>query len=602
MKSERLTRRPFARWTKALIFPVFLVAGMLSAPVIAAAQGVSTGGGPADPRIGLRPGWNDAGEAASNIELIGHQPIPTGFFDPANPGSFGFLDADLAFKDNYAFQGGFHGFQVWDISNPTAPKLRMDFVCPGGQGDLSVYRNLLFMSVEETRGRIDCGTQGVPDSVSAERFRGVRIFDITDIDHPKQVAAVQTCRGSHTHTLVTDPKDPANVYIYVSGTSVVRSNSELAGCSSGQPDQNPNTSLFRIDVIRVPLAAPQDAKVINTPRIFSDSAGNIAGLWKGGSHGEGTQTTNQTNQCHDITAYTAIGLAAGACSGNGILLDIRDPANPKRVADVSDPNFAYWHSATFSNDGKKVIYTDEWGGGMAPRCRSTDKPTWGADAIFTRSGNTLSPAGYYKLPVPQTDKENCVAHNGSLVPVPGRDIMVQAWYQGGLSVFDFTDPNHPKEIAFFDRGPMDSTKLILGGYWSTYWYNGRIYGSEIDRGIDVFQLKPSQYLSQNEIDAAKLIHVDLLNVQNQQPLVWPASFVVARAYLDQLVRDNGLPAAQSSRVARDLDRAEKLNGSRQRTALTQLATQLDRDARTAADSVRVQSMAATVRDLANSKP
>lgn len=602
MKSERLARHPFARWTNALIFPLFLVAGMLSVPALADAQGVNTGGSPADPRIGLRPGWNDAGEAASNIELIGHQPIPTGFFDPANPGSFGFLDADLAFKDNYAFQGGFHGFQVWDISNPTAPRLRMDFVCPGGQGDLSVYRNLLFMSVEETRGRIDCGSQGVPDSVSPDRFRGVRIFDITDIDHPKQVAAVQTCRGSHTHTLVTDPKDPANVYIYVSGTSVVRSNSELAGCSSGQPDQNPNTSLFRIDVIRVPLASPQDAKVINTPRIFSDSAGNIAGLWKGGSHGEGTQTTNQTNQCHDITAYTAIGLAAGACSGNGILLDIRDPANPKRVADVSDPNFAYWHSATFSNDGKKVIYTDEWGGGMAPRCRSTDKPTWGADAIFTRSGNTLSPAGYYKLPVPQTDKENCVAHNGSLVPVPGRDVMVQAWYQGGLSVFDFTDPNHPKEIAFFDRGPMDSTKLILGGYWSTYWYNGRIYGSEIDRGIDVFQLKPSQYLSQNEIDAAKLIHVDLLNVQNQQPLVWPASFVVARAYLDQLVRDNGLPTTQSSRVARDLDRAEKLNGARQRTALKQLATQLDRDARTAQDSARVQSMAAAVRDLATPNP
>jgi hypothetical protein len=306
--------------------------------------------------------------------------------------------------------------------------------------------------------------------------------------------------------------------------------------------------------------------------------------------------------CHDITVYTAIGLAAGACSGNGLLLDIRDPANPKRVTEVTDPNFAYWHSATFSNDGKKVIYTDEWGGGMAPRCRATDRPTWGADAIFTLANNKLTQAGYYKLPVAQTAMENCVAHNGSLIPVPGRDIMTQAWYQGGVSVFEFTDPAHPKEIAYFDRGPMDSTKLILGGYWSTYWYNGHIYGSEIDRGLDVFQLKPSQYLSQNEIDAAKLIHTDLLNVQNQQPVVWPASFVVARAYLDQLVRDNGIPRTASARVARDLDNAEKLKGARRRAALSQLAIRLDRDARTASDSPRVSAMATAVRNLANSKP
>jgi len=576
------------------------LAASLGAASLAGAQGDNSVASHPDPRLTLRAGQADAGEAASNLELIGHRPRPNGFFDPADPGSFDFLNADLAFKANYVFQGGFNGFQVWDISNPASPTLRTTYVCPGGQGDLSVYRNLLFMSVEETRGRVDCGTQGVADSVSADRFRGVRIFDITDIDHPKQIAAVQTCRGSHTHTLVTDPKDPANVYIYVSGTSSVRSNSELAGCSSAEPDKDPNTSLFRIEVIRVPLAAPQDAKVINTPRIFADSTGNIAALWKGGSHGEGTQSTAQTNQCHDITAYSAIGLAAGACSGNGLLLDIRDPANPKRITEVTDPNFAYWHSATFSNDGKKVLYSDEWGGGMAPRCRSTDRATWGADAIFTLAGNKLTQAGYYKLPVAQTATENCVAHNGSLIPVPGRDIMTQAWYQGGVSVFDFTDPAHPKEIAFFDRGPMDSTKLILGGYWSTYWYNGHIYGSEIDRGLDVFQLKASPYLSQNEIDAAKLIHTDLLNVQNQQPVVWPASFVVARAYLDQLVRDNGIPRSASARVAHQLDSAEKLKGARRRSALTQIATELDRDGRTATDSPRVSAMAAAVRNLANS--
>jgi LVIVD repeat len=587
--------------TRTPLFSAVILSATLCAASAAAAQADSAAGNHPDPRLSLRAGYTDAGEAASNIELVAHRPRPDRFFDPADPGSFGFLEADLAFKDNYIFQGGFNGFQVWDISNPASPTLRTTFVCPGGQGDPSVYHNLLFISVEETRARVDCGTQGVTDSVSAARFRGVRIFDITDIDHPKQVAAVQTCRGSHTHTLVIDPKDPANVYIYVSGTSGVRSNSELAGCSSGAPEQDPNTSLFRIEVIRVPLAAPQDARVISTPRIFADSTGKIAGLWRGGSHGEGTQSTEETNMCHDITVYTAIGLAAGACSGNGLLLDIRDPANPKRVTEVTDPNFAYWHSATFSNDGKKVIYTDEWGGGMAPRCRATDRQTWGADAIFTLANNKLTPAGYYKLPVAQTAVENCVAHNGSLIPVPGRDIMTQAWYQGGVSVFDFSDPAHPKEIAYFDRGPMDSTKLILGGYWSTYWYNGHIYGSEIDRGLDVFQLKPSQYLSQNEIDAANLIHTDLLNVQNQQPLVWPASFVVARAYLDQLVRDDGIPRTTSARVARDLDSAEKLKGARRRTALSQLATRLDRDARTAADSPRVSAMATAVRNLANLK-
>jgi hypothetical protein len=474
-------------------------------------------------------------------------------------------------------------------------------VCPGGQGDPSVYKNLLFLSVEETRGRLDCGTQGVADTVSAERFRGVRIFDVTDLDHPKQVAAVQTCRGSHTHTLVIDPNDPANVYVYVSGTSVVRSGSELAGCARGASISDTTTSLFRIDVIKVPLAAPQNARIVNSPRIFADSLGAIAGLWKGGAHGPGTQTTTQTNMCHDITVYSAIGLAAGACSGNGILLDIRDPANPKRIAAVMDPNFAYWHSATFNNAGTKVLFTDEWGGGMAPRCRATDKLTWGADAIFYRAGDRLTPAGYYKLPVAQTDQENCVAHNGSLIPVPGRDIMTQAWYQGGVSVFDFTDPAHPKEIAFFDRGPMDSTKLLLGGDWATYWYNGHIYASEIDRGLDVLDLKPSEQLSQNEIDAAKLVRFDVFNPQNQPQFVWPASYVVARAYLDQLVRDNGISRDRSLSIARELGRDEKLKGASERAALTQLANRLDRYIVGASDPTRVQALAATVRDLTHKR-
>ncbi|HET9636472.1 MAG TPA: hypothetical protein VFP26_11125 [Gemmatimonadaceae bacterium] len=551
-----------------------------------------------DPRIGLKPGIYDAGSASRNLELIGHADRLPNFGDPKDPGSFGFLNGDLGFSGNYVFQGGFNGLQVWDVSNPAHPTLRTSMVCPGGQGDVSLYKNLLFMSVEETRGRLDCGGQGVADTVSAERFRGVRIFDISDLDHPKQLAAVQTCRGSHTHTLVLDPKDPENVYIYVSGTGPVRSGSELAGCNRAASPTDTTTSLFRIDVIKVPLAAPQNARIVNSPRIFADSANPVLGLWKGGAHGPGTQSTAQTNMCHDITVYPALNLAAGACSGNGILLDISDPANPKRITAVMDPNFAYWHSATFNNDGTKVLFTDEWGGGMAPRCRATDSPRWGADAIFYRSGNNLNLAGYYKLPVVQTDQENCVAHNGSLIPVPGRDIMAQAWYQGGVSVFDFTDPAHPKEIAFFDRGPMDSTKLELGGDWAAYWYNGHLYASEIDRGLDIFDLKPSDQLSQNEIDAAKLIHYDVFNPQNQPKFVWPASFVVARAYLDQLVRDKGIATNRSTAIARDLARAEKLKGTSRRTALTRLANSLDQDAKTATEGAKVSALASAVRDLA----
>ena len=595
MKSKSMLHRSAPSKIALQMFWSILAAASLL-PGTASAQGDSAITSN-DPRIGLRPGLNNAGEAARNLELIGHADRPQNFGNAQNPADFGYLNADLAFMGNYVYQGGFNGFQIWDVSNPGSPRLRTSMICPGGQGDLSVYRNLMFMSVEETRGRLDCGPQGVTDTVSAERFRGIRIFDMTDIDHPKQVADVQTCRGSHTHTLVTDPNDPANVYIYVSGTGPVRSGSELTGCARGASLNDTTTSLFRIDIIKVPLAAPQNARIVNSPRIFADS-GAIAGLWKGGAHGPGTQTTAQTNMCHDITVYSAVGLAAGACSGNGILLDIKDPANPKRIAAVMDPNFAYWHSATFNNEGTKILFTDEWGGGMAPRCRASDKMTWGADASVYRAGNNLNLAGYYKLPVAQTEQENCVAHNGSLIPVPGRDIMAQGWYQGGVSVFDFTDPAHPKEIAFFDRGPMDSTKLMLGGDWAAYWYNGHLYASEIDRGLDIFDLKPSDQLSKNEIDAAKLVHFDVFNPQNQPKFVWPASFVVARAYLDQLVRDNGISSARSGAIGRDLDRAEKLKGASQRNALNRLASQLDRDSRSAADPTRVEALAASVRDLA----
>ena len=283
-----------------------------------------------------------------------------------------------------------------------------------------------------------------PPPPSPDRFRGVRIFDISDLSNPKQVATVQSCRGSHTHTLVIDPKDKDNVYIYISGTGAVRQSEELAECSGGEPTENPDTALFRIDIIKVPLAHPEQAKIVSSPRIFTDAqTGAMNGLWKGGNHGEGTQNTSGTDKCHDITVYSAMGLAAGACSGNGILLNISDPVNPVRIAAVSDPNYAFWHSANFNNAGTKVLFTDEWGGGGQPRCRATDPMNWGADAIFNLSKGKLTLASYYKMPAPQTDMENCVAHNGSLVPIPGRDILVQSWYQGGISLVDFTDAAHP---------------------------------------------------------------------------------------------------------------------------------------------------------------
>ncbi len=549
-----------------------------------AAATPASGTASSDPRVGLAAGVRDAGVAARGMQLLVNLPKPSGFFDPKAPGGepnprqgddeedaeakaaspaakgkkasvrsgektpprpwggLNFANSDLAFSGSHLFIGNFSGFNVYDISNPAQPALVTSVVCPGGQGDISVHGTLLFMSVEQNRGRLDCGVDGVEDPVSKERFRGVRIFDITDVRTPKQVAAVQTCRGSHTHTLVTDARDTSRVFVYGSGTSTARSAEELAGCSGKDPKEDPETALFSIDVIEVPVARPQDAKIVARPRIFADEKGNIAGLWAGGDHGPGTQKTAITNQCHDITVFPGVGLAAGACSGNGILLDISDPVAPKRLDAVADANFAYWHSATFNNDGTKVVFTDEWGGGMRPRCLASDKPNWGANAIFDIVDRKLQFRSYFKLPAPQTAQENCVAHNGSLIPVPGRDLMVQAWYQGGISVMDFTDSAHPTEVAFFDRGPLDAKQLITGGYWSAYWYNGHVYGSEMQRGLDVFTLQPTEQLTQHELAAARLVRANTFNVQHQEAVTWPADRVVALAYAAQLARSGAVPA------------------------------------------------------------
>jgi hypothetical protein len=618
-----------------------------------------------DPRVGLRAGLMDAAEAVWNLQVLSKTPPSEKFA--------GVTNSDLSFSGPYAIQGNYNGFQVWDITNPAAPALKVGYLCPASQSDVSVFRNLLFVSGEGQGGRLDCAAGGVHDSVSAERLRGIRIFDITDIANPKYIANVQTCRGSHTHTVVIDPKDPDNVYVYVSGSAGVRSPNELAGCVKASPDSNPNSSLFRIEVIKVPLAHPESSAIVSSPRIFqgltapvihaeapediaaaaraaadarakggftakingmefvvgpnftkpmldsivkargdsgtptaADSAALRAGLQAivdklVGAPAPGSGPRPGPSQCHDITVYPAIGLAGGACGGYGLLLDIRDAAHPVRIGAVADSNFSYWHSATFNNDGTKLLFSDEWGGGGQPKCRATDRHEWGADAIFTLVNDTLRFQSYYKMLAPQTALENCVAHNGSLIPIPGRDVMVQAWYQGGISVFDWTDAAHPKEIAFFDRGPVDSTKPAGGGSWSAYWYNGVIVSSEIARGLDIFALTPSAFMSQNEIDAAKLVHLDYFNTQDQPKLVWPTSFVVARAYLDQLARSNGLPAARIMTVREALASAEKLSGQPQRDALTLLATQLNGDAAAAADQAKVRTLAAEVNDLAGAQ-
>ena len=596
---------------------------------------------PKDPRTGLKPGLRDAGIAASGMELVATRPRAEGFYDPKNPageampaerpagapapappvapappapgaaprpatppgpGALDFANSDIAFSGQRMVIGNFHGFNAYDIESVKSPKLLASVVCPGGQGDVSIYGNLLFMSVEQTRGRLDCGVQGVQEPVSKERFRGVRIFDITDITKPKQVAAVQTCRGSHTHTLV--PKDKQTLYVYGSGTGGVRSGEELQDCSAGDPKDNPNTAMFSIDVIEVPLGAPEKARVVNRPRIFMDEkTGAIAGLNPGGDSGPGTQRTSTTNQCHDITVFPEVGLAAGACSGNGILLDISNPASPKRLDFVSDKNFAYWHSATFNNDGTKVIFTDEWGGGTRPRCRATDLPNWGANAIFNIVNKKMEFGGYFKMPAAQTETENCVAHNGSLIPIPGRDIMVQGWYQGGVSVFDFTDAANPVEIAYFDRGPLDAKNLIVGGYWSTYWYNGNLYASEIARGMDIFKLLPTQYLSQNEIDAATQWRVAEFNAQNQPLVKHQPTTAVAKSYVDQLNRTKGLSAERAKAVLDGLAKVDELRTGKERnaaatlTALDAVADQVGADAKAAKgrDAIRLQSLSDTLK-------
>jgi uncharacterized protein (DUF305 family) len=523
-----------------------------------------------DPRAGLSPGLYDAGEAILNLELISSLSKPAGFFDPNNPSEryepkendeededneekakvksietnasdrrspmLSFSNTDIAFRDDVLIAGSYHGFNIYRMFEGGVPSLVSSIICPGGQGDVSVVGDLLIMSVEETRGRVDCGLQGAGSEPTPERFRGIRIFDISDLRRPKQVGIVQTCRGSHTHSVVSGPGDDGKIIVYNSGTSSVRDNDELDTCIGDIAGDN-RTALFRIDIIEIPVADPSKSKIVSSPTVFADpETGALAGLWRGGDHGDDTQTTRVTEECHDITVFPSANLAAGACSGNGILFDITDPYEPIRLDAVSDEGFAYWHSATFNNDGTKVVFTDEWGGGGRPRCRAWDPLTWGADAIYDIVDGKLEYKSHYKMPAPQLETENCVAHNGSIIPIPGRDIFVQAWYQGGISIIDFTDSEKPKEIAYFDRGPIDEEQLVTGGYWSVYYYEGYIYATEIIRGLDVFKLIPSEFISEKEIAAAAKAYPSqgykrVFNPQQQVPMAWPRE--IMKSYNDE---------------------------------------------------------------------
>ena len=616
-----------------------------------------------DPRVGLGAGLFDAEEAVWNLRVLSHTPPPRAFIGETN--------SDLAFKDEYAIQGNYNGIMVWDLSNPRAPGLVTEYVCPASQSDVSVYGDLLFVSGEGLGGRLDCGTEGVPERISGDRLRGIRIFDISDIRNPDYIANVQTCRGSHTHSVLKDPDDDENVYVYVSGSSSVRPAEELPGCSASWAEGDEESALFRIEVIRVPLDRPEEARIVSSPRIFEDLApvpkhglapddlaeierARAAGALvveingqervldeedieryleelvelRGGTgapteadraslverlpeifaariaSGRNNDPRRGPTQCHDITLYPEIGLGGGACEGYGLLLDISDPVNPTRLDAVADSNFAYWHSATFNNAGDKVLFTDEWGGGGQPKCRATDPYAWGANALFTVDGGALDFASYYKMPAAQTTEENCVAHNGSLIPIPGRDVMVQAWYQGGISVFDWTDAANPIEIAFHDRGPIAPDEFVMGGSWSVYWYNGLLVSSEIARGLDVFELTPSAYLTQNEIDAANTVELDYLNAQGQPRFVWPPSFALAHAYLDQLQRHDDLAAAEIAAVRTALDEAEEQSGLPRHTALTALLAKVDNHAAQAEEERAIQKLqllSDAIRDLAADK-
>jgi hypothetical protein len=571
-----------------------------------------------DPRNNLKPGKTDAGVATKHMRLVSNTPKPAGLDSTRG---LTFANSDLAFGDKYVYQGNFAGFSIWDVSDPTRPKVVSTVQCITSQGDPSIVGKLLFISAEGAGNRNDCGKGGVQDP--KDHMAGVRIYDVSDPAQPRLVKNVQTCKGSHTHTILPHPKDKNILYVYVSGSQGARPATEVPGCKEGTDPADETNSLFRLDVIKVDLRAPEKAEVVTGARIFTglDPAPRAAGRPARGRPAADPSApppapTGPRN-CHDVTAYPSAKLLAGACGSYGLLVDVSNPEKPVRLDARADTNFSLWHTAVFSNDGKKVVFTDEWGGGTSPMCQANSMMEMGGNTILSIDGKKkYTQHAYFKIPTAQTAEENCVSHNGGLIPVPGRDIMVQGWYQGGVSVMEFTDPNNPKELAFFDRGPIDNPPQVdvpaaaqqqqggrggrstIGGSWGAYYWNGLIYSSEMDRGFDILELEPSDQLSKNEIEAAKLVRFTEYNPQSQPRIEWPAAFPVVRSYLDQLVRWNGLAADRTSAIASALDAAEAQQGKARRDALNALARQVDRDVAGAKDPERVKAMSAAMKALA----
>ena len=567
-----------------------------------------------DPRNGLKYGMLDATSAQSGMRLVSFTPKPAEFDSVRG---LTFVNSDLAFKGKYVYQGNFAGFSIWDVSNPAKPARVAVVPCITTQGDPSIYGNLLFISAEGNGNRNDCAKGGVQNP--SDHMAGVRIYDVSNPAMPTFVKNVQTCKGSHTHTIIPSPTDKGVIYIYVSGAQAARPETELAGCNNGTDPADEKNSMFRLDVIKVPLAHPSNSEVVTGARIFTNMVPepHRSGARAGGRGGRGADAGGPPpvptgpHNCHDVSAYPAMHLLAGACGSYGLLVDISNPEKPVRLDAVADTNFSLWHTAVFSNDGSKIVFTDEWGGGTSPNCQATSMMEMGGNTTLTiTGGKKLKQHAYFKIPSAQTAQENCVSHNGGLIPVPGRDIMVQGWYQGGIDVSDFTDPDHPFEVAYFDRGPVDAppaagdtsansrTRGTIGGSWGAYYYNGMVYSSELARGFDVLELLPSDKLSANELAAAKLVRFDEYNPQSQPHITWPAAFPVVRSYLDQLVRNDGLSATRTAAIAKRLDAAEQHSGAARRKSLTTLASQVDRDVSGAKDASRVRAMAAAIKSLA----
>jgi hypothetical protein len=589
-----------------------------------------------DPRNGLKAGALDAEVAISGMKHLSFTP-KAAEFDTAR--GLTFVNSDMAFRGKYVYQGNFAGFSIWDVSNPSKPVKVSVTSCITSQGDPTIYGNLLFLSAEGGGNRNDCGKGGVQDP--KDHMAGVRIFDVSNPAAPKLVKNVQTCKGSHTHTLVPSKSDKNVVYLYVSGSQGVRPETELAGCKAGTDPADTTNSYYRLDVIKVPLNKPEAAAVVTGARIFTGltpaprrggagaagrgGRGADAGVAAGGAAAGGADSAARAaaaaaaaagpRNCHDVTAYPAMNLLAGACGSYGILVDITNPEKPIRLDAAADTNFSLWHTAVFSNDGSKVVFTDEWGGGTSPNCQKNNMLEMGGNTTLTIGRDKkMKQHAYFKLPSAQSAQENCVSHNGALVPVPGRDIMVQGWYQGGVDIIDFTDPDKPIEIGYFDRGPVDQPPLIdagpggtttappargtIGGSWGAYYYNGMIISSEMARGLDILELTPSANLSANEIAAAKLVMLDQFNPQSQPRITWPAAFPVVRSYLDQLVRGSGLASERATAIDAALTAAEAQTGAARRASLTRLATQVDRDVAGAKDAARVRAMSAEIKRLA----